>query len=128
MNFIINALGKHWVALFVIFADLYCLFWLLSPLATPAPLGGDSRSWGRPRIIITFLMSGLIYTALVRITFLFLVGIVNWEDSELVIEEEKLDVISKWGHSLTYTRLVGIYWYDAENLHAASSGNKTNAL
>ena len=102
MNFIISALGTHYRV------DIFCdfrgpLLSDLAPLATPAPLGGDSRSWGRPRIIITFLMSGLIYTALVRITFLFLVGIVNWEDSGLVIEEEKLDVISKWGHSLTYT-------------------------
>ena len=46
-------------------------------------------------------MSGLIYTALVSILFLLLVGIVNWEGRGLLMEEENLDVISKWGRSLT---------------------------
>ena len=62
-------------------------------------------------------MSGRIYTALVSILFLLLVGIVNWEGRGLLIEEENLDVIPKWGRSLTYTeytRLVGIYCYNAE--------------
>ena len=50
-------------------------------------------SWFLLQSAHTFLMSGLIYTALVRILFLFLVGIVNWEGRGLMIEEENLDVM-----------------------------------
>ena len=84
--------------------------WPLFPaqhLAAPEPLGGATRSWSRRssesslRIINTLLMSGPIYTALVSILFLLLVGIVNWEERGLLIEEENLDVIPKWGRSLT---------------------------
>ena len=53
-------------------------------------------------------MSGLIYTALVRILFLFLVGIVNWEGRGLMIEEENLDVmlfLNGVTLTLTYTNI-----------------------
>ena len=72
---------------------------------------GAGAAWSSSRIIKTFLMSCLIYAALVRITFPLLVGIVNWEGRGLMMEEENYGVFFKWGHSLTSTCFVRIYIY-----------------